>query len=290
MAQAKSCVIADAQDTALNVRDAPNGRVINRLRNGRKVEISKFLNDSKGRPWGYANGKYKGNYRNWGWVFMASLDCASSNEKDLPAKLSCIVADPLDPTLNVRSSPNGTVINRLRNGRKINVTRIKKDLKGRPWGYAVGDYKGRFRQWGWVFMRNIDCNNTPEQNNKYWIQIASREAKSEAIDIARTYATNFSETMVFSAENGWYAIVIKPVTDGNIQTIIQKLKLSGVIPNDSYATQGKSFINTVWSASENNTTVVATKTAVNRNKPLDGELPKVTVQQQEEFSRWLFGN
>ena len=71
--QAKSCVISDPTDRALNVRETPNGRIINRLKNGRTVEIVQFQNDAKGRPWGYATGYYEGDFRNWGWVFMAAV-------------------------------------------------------------------------------------------------------------------------------------------------------------------------------------------------------------------------
>lgn len=155
---AKSCVVSDPTDRALNVRETPNGRVINRLKNGRTVEITQFENDAKGRPWGYATGYYEGRFRNWGWVFMAAVACNGEQELSQVDGKSCVVADPVDPTLNVRATPNGELINRLRNGRRIKITEIRNDAQGRPWGYAVGNYQGQFRKWGWVFLQNVDCS------------------------------------------------------------------------------------------------------------------------------------
>ncbi|WP_150496613.1 SH3 domain-containing protein [Roseibium aquae] len=158
---AKSCVISDPTDRALNVRETPNGRVINRLKNGRTVEITQFENDAKGRPWGYATGYYEGRFRNWGWVFMEALACGGPKDISQIAGKSCVVADPVDPTLNVRATPNGELINRLRNGRIIRITEIRDDANGRPWGYAVGNFNGQFRNWGWVFLQHVDCSNAP---------------------------------------------------------------------------------------------------------------------------------
>ena len=42
-ARAEMCRIADPTDTSLNVRDTPGGKVINKLRNGRKVFIDAGL-------------------------------------------------------------------------------------------------------------------------------------------------------------------------------------------------------------------------------------------------------
>ncbi len=157
--EARDCVIEDASDTSLNVRDSPNGTVINQLRNGRSVTIGAIQNDPRGRPWGHASGQYQGQHRNWGWVFMQSVNCSGTSTRSTSnsSGKECIIADPNDSSLNVRDRPNGKVVNRLRNGRKISVVRTKNDSRGRPWGYAVGKYQGRNRNWGWVFMQLVEC-------------------------------------------------------------------------------------------------------------------------------------
>lgn len=161
----QNCTAAETDGSALNVRATPNGELINRLRNGREIAITQYQNDNKGRPWGYATGYYNGEYRNWGWVFMASLDCGNdsaqtSNNKTLTSSgfaHQCVAAETEDTALNVRATPNGELVNRLRNGRQIEVIQYKNDSKGRPWGYAIGEYNGEHREWGWVFMASVRC-------------------------------------------------------------------------------------------------------------------------------------
>jgi len=71
----------------------------------------------------------------------------------------CQVTDPTGTPLNVRSSPNGRIINALRNGREVNVLKIAYDSQGRPWAYVGGFYRGEYRYWGWVFREFISCYN-----------------------------------------------------------------------------------------------------------------------------------
>lgn len=75
---AKVCKITDPTGTPLNVRDQPNGRVINAVKNGREVNIEAITNDSKGRPWAKVGGYYKGEYRIWGWVLREFISCYES--------------------------------------------------------------------------------------------------------------------------------------------------------------------------------------------------------------------
>ncbi len=74
-AASRRCKVTDPTGTLLNVRNQPNGQVINKLRNGRKVEILESSRDNRGRSWVYVGGYYKGNWRNWGWVFREFVSC-----------------------------------------------------------------------------------------------------------------------------------------------------------------------------------------------------------------------
>lgn len=159
----------------------------------------------------------------------------------------CVIADPTDTSVNVRVTPNGKLFNSLRNGREVTITEIRNDAKGRPWGYAVGQYKGQFRKWGWVFMALVKCDSV-DSTEKFWLQVASRERKAEAIVLARTYAQRFKGTAIYQSENQWYSVVIGWVADGRLQDTLRSLKASGAIPQDSYGTAGKSFGKKVWSA------------------------------------------
>jgi hypothetical protein len=44
------CKVTDPTGTPLNVRDVPNGRIINQLKNGKEVYILEITDDNKRRP------------------------------------------------------------------------------------------------------------------------------------------------------------------------------------------------------------------------------------------------
>jgi len=71
----KVCKVTDPTGTALNVRERPNGKVINALKNGREVDILEATVDDKQRPWVKVGSYYKGKYRIWGWVFREFISC-----------------------------------------------------------------------------------------------------------------------------------------------------------------------------------------------------------------------
>lgn len=67
----------------------------------------------------------------------------------------CRVMDPTGTPLNVRDSPNGAVIGRLRNGLLVTRVRDSEDERGRPWAYVVDRSTGE--PLGWVFREFIAC-------------------------------------------------------------------------------------------------------------------------------------
>ncbi|MFQ4143817.1 SH3 domain-containing protein [Chlorogloeopsis sp. ULAP02] len=69
------CKVTDPTGTPLNVRDKPNGHIINVLKNGRQVDILKIAYDSQNRPWAKVGGYYNGKYRVWGWVIREFISC-----------------------------------------------------------------------------------------------------------------------------------------------------------------------------------------------------------------------
>lgn len=68
----------------------------------------------------------------------------------LPAKAEevCQVTDPTGTPLNVRTEPNGQVINKLRNGREVYILEIAYDSQDRPWAKVGGYEQGKYRIWG----------------------------------------------------------------------------------------------------------------------------------------------
>jgi hypothetical protein len=73
------------------------------------------------------------------------------------AELLCHVSDPQDPTLNVRESPGGTIVNRLRNERLVTVDQTKTDDDGRTWAQVGGVIQGKYKYLGWVFRNSLKC-------------------------------------------------------------------------------------------------------------------------------------
>jgi hypothetical protein len=71
----KVCKVTDPTGTPLNVRDSPNGRIINALRKDREVYIQKTAYDNQDRAWILVGGYYEGSYRTWGWVFKEFVSC-----------------------------------------------------------------------------------------------------------------------------------------------------------------------------------------------------------------------
>jgi hypothetical protein len=69
----------------------------------------------------------------------------------------CKVTDPTGTPLNVRSSPNGKIINQLKTGKVVEILTISVDSKGRSWAFIGGYYNGKYREWGWVYREFISC-------------------------------------------------------------------------------------------------------------------------------------
>jgi hypothetical protein len=60
----------------------------------------------------------------------------------------CTVTDPTGTPLNIRNSPNGQVVGKIRNGKKVKMLSLTFDNQGKPWVNI-----GR----GWVLREFISC-------------------------------------------------------------------------------------------------------------------------------------
>jgi hypothetical protein len=67
----------------------------------------------------------------------------------------CRVMDPTGTPLNLRDSPNGAIIGRVRNGTLVTRVRSSEDERGRPWSYVVDRQTGE--PLGWVYREFIAC-------------------------------------------------------------------------------------------------------------------------------------
>ena len=67
------CIVADPTPTPLNVRTAPNGRIVATLANGQAVTIIDYANDAQMRSWVYVADAATD--RPIGWVFREYVVC-----------------------------------------------------------------------------------------------------------------------------------------------------------------------------------------------------------------------
>jgi hypothetical protein len=83
-------------------------------------------------------------------ALLLSVNLAASAEGE-----RCKVTDPTGTPLNVRESPNGTIIGTLANGTFVTIVEAKDAANGKPW-VKVQHYTTK-RPIGWVFREFVSC-------------------------------------------------------------------------------------------------------------------------------------
>ena len=71
----RACRVTDPTGTPLNARLQPNGKVVNRLKNGRTVYAQSISTDNEGKPWVLVAIKNQGNYKIMGYVLREFVSC-----------------------------------------------------------------------------------------------------------------------------------------------------------------------------------------------------------------------
>ena len=73
------------------------------------------------------------------------------------ADAACFVNSRTSSAENIRLSPAGAIVNRLRNGRIVFPVLVRNDPRGRPWVYIEGEYQGVWRRWGYIWAGSLTC-------------------------------------------------------------------------------------------------------------------------------------
>jgi hypothetical protein len=69
----------------------------------------------------------------------------------------CKVTDPTGTPLNLRASPNGRIVGKVRNGTIVYIERSSTDDNGRAWA-KIGTYRrSKYVILGWVYREFISC-------------------------------------------------------------------------------------------------------------------------------------
>ncbi len=120
-----------------------------------------------------------------------------------------------------------------------------------------------------------------------WIQVESKNNILETRQRAQFFAREHPDTRAFSTKSGWYAIVIGPMSRPEAQAQLARLKQQNSIPQDSFVSDGSTFLTQLWPLVANTriepavapqsaaTTAEGTDTGGNARDsgPKDGETP-----------------
>ncbi len=85
-----------------------------------------------------------------------------------------------------------------------------------------------------------------QETAKVWIQLESKDNILETRDRARFFARSFPDTHAFLTESGWYAVAIGPMNKAEAKRQLARLKTAGLIPRDSFISDGKTYLTQLW--------------------------------------------
>ena len=81
-----------------------------------------------------------------------------------------------------------------------------------------------------------------------WLVISSHSYQQDAINVARKYARNFPSIVVFSSNNGFFAVSVGWINKQQGAALTRQLKSGGFLPADSYISNGQRWLQPVWTA------------------------------------------
>jgi len=87
----------------------------------------------------------------------------------------------------------------------------------------------------------------PGAADPVWVQIEAQPSLPQAEERARDWAGMFPDIAGFAMSTGWYAIAIGPFADTEEATVrLRTLRREGLIPSDSYVSDGGRFRGQFW--------------------------------------------
>jgi peptidoglycan hydrolase-like protein with peptidoglycan-binding domain len=79
-----------------------------------------------------------------------------------------------------------------------------------------------------------------------WVQVEAQPTLGEAEARARAYAAQFPDVAGFALGSGWYVVALGPYSEADAQTVLRRLRAQGLIPGDSYLTDGAGYRAQYW--------------------------------------------
>jgi peptidoglycan hydrolase-like protein with peptidoglycan-binding domain len=95
----------------------------------------------------------------------------------------------------------------------------------------------------WAVLGSASLAAAQEQA---WLQIEAQPTLTAAEDRARAYAAEMPNVAGFQISQGWYAVVLGPFSAAEAAGQLSNLKRQGVIPRDSFITDGTKLRQQFW--------------------------------------------
>jgi hypothetical protein len=90
-------------------------------------------------------------------IIAAPTSFSALAQSDIQGGKTCRVSDPTGTLLNVRSSPNGQIVGKIKNGKNVYIQSVERDAKGKPWVLIAVKERGKLRELGFVLREFIGC-------------------------------------------------------------------------------------------------------------------------------------
>jgi len=85
-----------------------------------------------------------------------------------------------------------------------------------------------------------------QAQDRAWVQIEAQPTLASAQDRARAYATLLPDVSGFYLGSGWYGIAVGPYAQPDAELLLSDLRRRGLIPNDSFLSDGRRYQQQFW--------------------------------------------
>ena len=147
-------------------------------------------------------------------------------------RAECIVADPSQSPLNVRTFPNGLTIGTLENGKAVAIIDKATDEKGQAWVY-VSD-RGTAKPLGWVFTDYVACEGAA----------SSTKGTRETL-VLQFGNSSYPEVIQWSPDGRWFLTATRSdvvLWDAGNGSVLRTIDLPREMRSVGLTTDGKTIL------------------------------------------------
>lgn len=97
----------------------------------------------------------------------------------------------------------------------------------------------------------VSAYSAAAQDQNTWIQLEAHPNLAVAQQSIRAYGVQIKDVNGFSLGAGWYAVALGPYSPAEAQTVLTRLRNSGLIPRDSYIAISDNYLQQFWPVGTN---------------------------------------